>query len=530
MKKVSKLLALVLVLMFLFQTVGMVASAGYKTITPSEMQKSVVQIWTDYVYTSKNYGLKLKGFNAGTGFAIGEVGEPVQYIATCYHMVEERDGMWYVVYEGSKLAYAEPVDDGVAPRKWTEYGMTCVIDYFEIRATPRAVFYESTGDQVSLSVRTSDYERDVAICQLALREPTTKIEARPLLWRSDDATEVGDTVYAIGYPGNADFANSEGRGDYSDSTVTKGVISKVQLTSGLRNAKQQFYTFMIDANITGGNSGGPLFTEKGSIIGVNSFGVESDYSLNAPANYAIAIEEVIKLAEANRIKVDVIESEEYPVYDDPNQPVTEAATEAQTTEKKDSNALLIGIIIGAIVLVALIVVVVILLMKKKDGGSKGQPAPVYQPPVQNPNYNYPNNMNNPANNMRQPVTVPGAPVAPVGGTGAGPTIYIPNEEKLCIVCVSGPLEGQKFAIEEKATIGRDTANCDIVFAANQPGVSNIHCEVFRNGNALSVKDCKSTYGTFLKNGTKLTPEVPVVLQNGDQFMVGDKNIIFEARY
>ena len=352
-------------------------------------------------------------------------------------------------------------------------------------------------------------EEDVALCKIATNEPTDKIAARPL--RLKENVAVGDSVYAIGYPYTARYNNSEGRYDSADSVVTGGVISKIQLTEGHRHAKQQFYTYMIDANITNGNSGGPLFTKDGAVIGVNSFG--HTLTEAAPANYAIAMESLIKLLDNTHTPY---------VLDD-------GIEETNMT-------LIIAIAAAAVVLIAAVIIVIALRNKQKAKNVPAFAASDAAMPEAVPAMAGQANFNVPpmqaGDDLGSTVVSDNtaAQSAPAEKEPSPAPAAAPASGKKYLLGISGPMEGKKYSIEDRAVIGRDSARCNVVFPTNQPGVSGTHCEVVRTGNVLSLKDLGSTYGTFLRDGTKITPNVPVVLKSGDQFIVGDKEIIFEVRY
>jgi putative serine protease PepD len=80
----------------------------------------------------------------------------------------------------------------------------------------------------------------------------------PLKLVSSSATEVGDTVYAIGNPYGL------------DETLTKGIVSalgrEIQAPDGAKIAG----AIQTDAALNPGNSGGPLLNQEGDVIGVNS--------------------------------------------------------------------------------------------------------------------------------------------------------------------------------------------------------------------------------------------------------------------
>jgi pSer/pThr/pTyr-binding forkhead associated (FHA) protein len=78
-------------------------------------------------------------------------------------------------------------------------------------------------------------------------------------------------------------------------------------------------------------------------------------------------------------------------------------------------------------------------------------------------------------------------------------------------------------------IGRDAGVCRIVFREDTPGVSSKHCQIYYDENvkAFILTDLKSSYGTFLASGQKLTPNAPYQLRPKDSFYLGEKdNAIF----
>lgn len=97
--------------------------------------------------------------------------------------------------------------------------------------------------------------------------------------------------------------------------------------------------------------------------------------------------------------------------------------------------------------------------------------------------------------------------------------------------VTGKYAGEKFDIKAaKLTLGRDKAQCNIVFDPNTPGISANHCSVYYDANTecFMLVDNGSSYGTFLGNGKKLTANVPERLSIGDSFYLADTGNRFVA--
>ena len=72
-------------------------------------------------------------------------------------------------------------------------------------------------------------------------------------------------------------------------------------------------------------------------------------------------------------------------------------------------------------------------------------------------------------------------------------------------------------------IGRDPATCRLVYQDGTPGVSAKHCQVYfdeREG-MFQVTDLNSTYGTFLANGQRISPNTPVKLPPKSSIYLGE---------
>jgi S1-C subfamily serine protease len=94
------------------------------------------------------------------------------------------------------------------------------------------------------------------------------------------SSDVGTKVYAFGYPMALSIMGKEIK-------VTDGMISSKTGFAG------NITTYQITAPIQGGNSGGPLFDEKGNLIGINSSGIRKDIADNVA--YSIKTSYVLNL-------------------------------------------------------------------------------------------------------------------------------------------------------------------------------------------------------------------------------------------
>ena len=120
----------------------------------------------------------------------------------------------------------------------------------------------STGKTYQGNVVWSDTDIDLAI---------VKINAKNLPYitlGNSDTIRVGETVYAIGNPIGFEFQR----------TVTAGIISAINRTIKIEEEDKVSYMedlIQTDATINLGNSGGPLITPEGEMIGINSIKITS---------------------------------------------------------------------------------------------------------------------------------------------------------------------------------------------------------------------------------------------------------------
>ena len=96
-----------------------------------------------------------------------------------------------------------------------------------------------------------------------------------------------------------------------------------------------------------------------------------------------------------------------------------------------------------------------------------------------------------------------------------------KKKTMQVVCIKGTARG-KSASGEVVYIGRDPQLCQMVFPDGTPGISRTHCmlHLASGSKFVELKDLNSSYGTFLPDGTRVTPNVAVRLKSGDSFFVG----------
>lgn len=96
--------------------------------------------------------------------------------------------------------------------------------------------------------------------------------------------------------------------------------------------------------------------------------------------------------------------------------------------------------------------------------------------------------------------------------------------------VSGAMNGRSYQVRDLITIGRNRDVCQVCYPVNTHGISGVHCQIQRQGKIYLIIDKESSYGTYIGNGERLTPNVPRQLANGDFFYLADREQLFQIRY
>lgn len=106
-----------------------------------------------------------------------------------------------------------------------------------------------------LGVVGIDEENDLALLKIK------GIKGKPLKLNTDDATAIGDEVFAVGNPKGL------------EGTFSQGIVSSIRKTDKLN-------LLQITASISPGSSGGAVLNDRGEVVGVAVGGIESGQSLN----------------------------------------------------------------------------------------------------------------------------------------------------------------------------------------------------------------------------------------------------------
>lgn len=393
----------------------------------------------------------------GSGFGVGKAGEATDTFVTNYHVVGEQ---LYEMEDGS-IVSLPPL------AVWILKNSNAWVPGVGL----------DTSNAISCNVLYAKEEYpDIAVIQ-AVEEVPERI-ALPLLTEESEIN-VGDAVYALGYPGSSDYTQetiygATLPGGVEDVTITSGIVSRFTTSSSLGDTR----LIQHDATINGGNSGGPLIDGRGAVIGINTYKIGDGANNVDSSSYSVRIDYIKDVLEDLHIEYDLYE---------------------------EKSGLPVGAIVGGIaVLVIAAVIIVLVAQKKKAPRTPAAPTPGPAP---------------------VPAPKPGATPAS-GGIPAPAGQPIAGDSGLRFQGVSGAFAGKRFAITAQVKIGRDPAKNDFVYPAGTEGISGVHCILVYQGGQLYLQDLGSTYGTFVNGGQRLAANQAVVLNPGDKFSLGSEKECF----
>ncbi len=466
MKRVKKLLVALLACAMLFSCV--VPAMAADTISSKRESVAIIQLWFHQKFEDnvKRPFEEAEIFQEdwGSCFFVGEEGEDPQYLITNYHVVSN-----YYETGAGKLGYYSGIR--YKGNSYTAYGRVKMRVYFNSKDFVEAY---------PVDVNKTD---DVAIFRLD--KPTS--QRKPIALLTPDESLVGSEAYAIGYPGLSEntFADSTSSWDVTDSTVTKGTISRFLTTEGTGTRNIQ-----IDCEIKSGNSGGPLVTTAGDAIGITSFDVSG---ASGKTNYAINIASAKALLDRNNIK-----------YTDASKPAPVTTTSADNNNDKKpvpdnklSTGAIIGIAAGVVVAIGAAVAIILVVTKKNKGGSAPAPAPAY------------NNVPAAGRPGSEGTTILGsnANTTPSGGA------YLINLNTNERVAINKPY----------FKIGKDPARVD--YCVKNPAVSRFHASIVTKGGQYFIIDNATTNFTYI-NGSKIPANREMRIFNGAKITFADEKFEF----
>jgi len=260
---------------------------------------------SEYTYPSESYISDRAGATAiGTGFIVTQDG----YMLTNAHVIAGSDEMLMGFVHDAASTYVIELIQIIADGCYESFGFYPTEEDLDLLTES---FYYQLIQYMQVSDLQTDYscymgtmsqKNELTVDQLNLEFVTggtpipgkdvallkMKGENLPTVFLGDDTyVNTGDAIYAMGFPAVATVS-------MVDVLDIGQAIAEPTLTGGIVSAKKQMQdgwtVFQIDADIHGGNSGGPLFNEQGEVIGLNTFGAVDEYGVAASgANFAVPL-------------------------------------------------------------------------------------------------------------------------------------------------------------------------------------------------------------------------------------------------
>ncbi len=419
----------------------------------ADTKKGVAQI-----YALGDDGVILSSW-VGTGFAVGKQGKDSNTFLTNWHVVTGSGE-----YEVSDV------------RIWI-LQENCSIDTHTGEPDPKLSY------ECEVLKTTSGYP-DYAV--IRAKESIKGYKALPLL--SSKEVPDGATVYALGYPAIVGSVSVSQYG-IDDITSTNGIISQHMQYILAENT----WVLMHTAQISGGNSGGPLINEDGAVIGLNTYGFgEQDSSINRFC--AVYIDYAMEGLDSLDIDYTIYGEEQKGILDK----IKSLLKGDEAAEEKESNGSL-AVVIGVILLgcCATAVVVILVWKKKKDEKARAEAEERCR------EWDRQEALRRQEEERRRQEQQ--------------------RKMELERFRLRGP-NGQIYPVGNGGTIGRE-AGCTITLPANTPGVSRVHCKLEVRGDQLILRDQNSSYGTYI-HGKRIPANTPVALKSGSSFSLGSEKCTF----
>ena len=423
MKTGRRIFALLLACMLCLMALPLTASAASGTGAERVLKKTQDSVAAVWVLGYDSDGM-LRAVT-GTCFAVGKAGKDTDVFVTNWHVVTrsgdfsvENARVWILKENCQIYSNGEPDPNN---------SIECRV------------------------LKTTSGFPDYAIIKMQKFEPGYK--ALPLM--SAKKVEKGTQVYALGFPGIVDYNSAENYGG-ENLTATDGIVSRHSQMSAAGNTSVLLHT----ATISGGNSGGPLITKDGAVVGINTYAygeVSADYSCAIYIDYAMEGLDELGIP--------------YTVY--------------------SKLWVIVASAVAGIAVIMTIVVIVLVQKKKKDEDEKKRQQK--------------------AEDDRK------AQIEKERGEKeAAEKLRIQNLlSKYKLVSA----DGKYYSLTYPTTVlGRDPS-CQICCPADAKGISRKHCQLGFLGNELILTDVGSTYGTFIHE-KRIPSNTPVKLHTGSYFCLG----------
>ena len=292
-KKILKLLVFYFILVFVvsFSSIGCTREVSYELTSQDRViltQPSVCfintyywgyvldpwdNIWSDAYYWAF----------VGTGFCVNP---DTGHIVTAGHMVEisETDFRYDLIYTYLMDTYGSELDEWIEA-DWNWAYENIKVEGYNGGPYDREVYIQFNVANAGIPDNPSDIDtfiraevidysgweqRDIAILRI---QPQTGRALSSVMVGDSSMVEIQDNLTIIGYPWTSDV----GQENVLNPTITNGSISSRLMLAGAE-------VLQIQGDARPGNSGGPVMSTKGEVVGIITMGTDETNNYLRPSN------------------------------------------------------------------------------------------------------------------------------------------------------------------------------------------------------------------------------------------------------
>ena len=335
-------------------------------------------------------------------------------------------------------------------------------------------------------------ELDLAILKVeGLNRPPVTLS----LIQSQEAPKKGDKVFAVGFPGAADASAVSAL----RSTLTSGIVGKIFVGRASKTQKDR-PIIQHEADISPGNSGGPLFNNCNEVVGVNTFVATSRFEIKREGGRVIA-----RGAAVSGVYYSPHISSLIPLLRERNIRFNSSTTVCRIA--KPGQDPMIFVYIGVAVVLA---AASLLLALRKPRERVVKVVETYSQMIRRKGGEYSTmgqRRSAPPPPREKPTQATGTILWLLTGTdGSGKSVRLSVTEAALAKARTG------------LTIGRQQATSDLVLSDSS--VSRSHARVAESGGVLTIEDLGSANGTTV-DGQVVEQGKPVRLAEGSVIELGD---------
>lgn len=336
------------------------------------------------------------------------------------------------------------------------------------------------GELVQATVAWKSEAKDLAILSVE-----KNLSGQPVTFATRSAMDERDKVIVAGYPGAA----LRSQRDFGRVSFAEGIISKF---TELDSPSGTIRHIQITAPVNPGNSGGPLFNERGQVVGINVQKSLTAVLVVDPSAPQGIRQERVPLGEG--VAWAILSDELLVEMDSLHLPFTATSSKPDALSAEFARQPILFSVIASALFLAVISFVLLLTRRGrvaiKEAVTRGREIVTRQ--------------------VRTPVKPRLIPV---------------------LRGISGPYANAIMPMDDKPiAIGRDARLCQLVMPPDAADIGRRHCTVRwdRATGVFLLEDCWTINGTFLGSGEIIKPDRPKTIMAGDRFYLAHPLYQFEV--